>query len=994
MNEDLSMALPGNFPLALAEAVLGPRPEGRPDKMRRLGDTWSSSADTLRTVADSYTQLATALRSSGSGATIDQLAASYESCAADTTRTADACDSFAEQTYDGANSIDLGQLTWDGMAVVTVAQLIADAMLLNAGAVKAVADRAAAREGWRRFLVQLLDRLSGAGVTFTVTRRGLLMAAAAQGAGVNTLVATGAQLVQEAQGHRSHLDGQSIVTAAVSGGFGGLGGAALAHAVAPALSRFMLQRFSTPARATIGSTLLLGGLGGVGGAVTGSLASAVVTGIYTGHLPSLFDREFLSGMAGGLIGGALGGTAHAVHAGFTPRAHESPEVRALAEPEHAFGKVPGGTHPLGVEPPIRGRFDQPMAHTPDPETRVPDDAVEQHDSGDIRAVDPHPPAPLGPDVIERLQLLHDRTVTMQAATMHYFRAGRSPRTELIEDAQSRINQEMERLRSTGTVIRDVPIIAGPDNTLALKWLFEPKQAYPHVVGLARTALAASIVERGQIGPWSDRAQETLRAAHRMLSDAAAILDPAHPGDLFDLTTLAAAITWTDQDPSHQLVDPDGPDGIPRPSAELLASIDPGETASPHWSDIADHTQLRAIHASIESRREASEVSVRGYRAALDELPDSVARQLPEPKETTDLGYYSTLHATQMPDGRRVDIRILGDPHGYPLVLSPGTPVGVDGLLPNANILADRGFALIVVERPGYGNSTPLPGRSVSDCARDISYVMTELLAVDKYGAIGRSGGGMVTYALGSLDPEHCERVVTVGGTAPVPGDLQKWISGMGESNRLAYTRPQGGENSELSVAERRAALAQRGLETVRKMSHDTAGDGGSLIRTNADSYARNDYPPLMQGFDAYVRGYERALRVNERAWTDDSAQLTTASHIDFTNYRVPVDVVQGLNDPFTPPAHGTVLAGLVRTARLHLLPEVSHMMAMDVTPVATQYFRAERDAYLARPPATESAHLRNAAKTASVQIAESLPLPLPDWAYLLENNDLQGFLST
>lgn len=988
------MALPGNFPLALAETVLGPRPEGHPEKMRRLGDTWSDSADTLRSVADSYTQLAATLRSSGSGATVDQLVARYESFAATTTRTADAYDSFAEQSYDGANSIDLGQLTWDGMAVVTVAQLIGDAILLNAGAVKAMADRAAAREGWRRFLVRLLDRLSGAGITFTVTRRGLLMAAAAQGAVANTVVAVGAQLVQEAQGHRSHLDGQSIVTAAASGGFGGLGGAAVAHAVSPDISRIMVERFSTPARATIGSTVLLGGLGGVGGAITGSVASALVTGIYTGRLPSLFDPEFLSGMASGLIGGALGGTAHAVHAGFTRPAHEGPEVHPLSETKRALSEIPGGTDIIGVEPAVRGRFDQPIAHTPDPGTPVSDDAVAQHHSGDTSSSDPQLPAPLGPDVIERLQVLQDRTIKMHATTMHYFRAGRSPSAELIENAHSRINLETERLRSTGKVIRDVPIIAGPDDTLALEWLFEPKQAYPRVVDLARVALAASIVERGEIGPWSERAQETLRAAHQMISDAAAILDPAHPGDLFDVTTLAAAITWTDQDPNHQLVDPDGPHGIPRPSAEMLASIDPGEIASRGWADIADHTQHRAIHSSVETRREASEISAWGHRAALDELPNSIARQLREPQETADLGQYSTLHATQMPDGRRVDIRILGDPHGYPLVLSPGTPVGVDGVLPNAEMLTDRGFALVVVERPGYGNSTPLPGRSVADCARDISYVMTELLAVDKYSAIGRSGGGMVALALGSLDPDHCERVVTVGGTAPRPGDLAAWVAGMGESNRLAYSRPQGGENSDLSVAERRAALSSRGLETVRKMSHDTASDGGSLIRTNASSYHRNDYPPVIDGFKAYVRGYERALRVYERAWTDDTAQLTTASHIDFTNYRVPVNVVQGLNDPFTPPSHGAVLTGMVSTATLHLLPEVSHMMAMDVTPIATQYFRAERDAYLARPPTTETARLRNAAKAETIRDAESLPLPLPDWAYLLQNDDLQGFLGT
>jgi pimeloyl-ACP methyl ester carboxylesterase len=98
------------------------------------------------------------------------------------------------------------------------------------------------------------------------------------------------------------------------------------------------------------------------------------------------------------------------------------------------------------------------------------------------------------------------------------------------------------------------------------------------------------------------------------------------------------------------------------------------------------------------------------------------------------------HAITTPDGRTLAVQDAGDPSGKPLMLHMGTPNSRHLYPP---IVADaevRGLRLVCWDRPGYGASTPQPGRTIADVAADVR-TLCAALGFERIGTWGISGGG-------------------------------------------------------------------------------------------------------------------------------------------------------------------------------------------------------------------------------------------------------------
>ncbi len=63
-----------------------------------------------------------------------------------------------------------------------------------------------------------------------------------------------------------------------------------------------------------------------------------------------------------------------------------------------------------------------------------------------------------------------------------------------------------------------------------------------------------------------------------------------------------------------------------------------------------------------------------------------------------------------------------------------------------------GLRLISYDRPGYGDSTPHPGRTMADCAGD-ARVICEALGIDRLAMWGLWGGGPHVLACAALLPD-------------------------------------------------------------------------------------------------------------------------------------------------------------------------------------------------------------------------------------------------
>jgi len=77
------------------------------------------------------------------------------------------------------------------------------------------------------------------------------------------------------------------------------------------------------------------------------------------------------------------------------------------------------------------------------------------------------------------------------------------------------------------------------------------------------------------------------------------------------------------------------------------------------------------------------------------------------------------YAVRTPDGRVLAVEESGDPAGRPVLVHTGTPGSRHLYGPVVRDAAARGLRLISYDRPGYGGSSPRPGRTVASCVGDV-----------------------------------------------------------------------------------------------------------------------------------------------------------------------------------------------------------------------------------------------------------------------------------
>jgi pimeloyl-ACP methyl ester carboxylesterase len=127
-----------------------------------------------------------------------------------------------------------------------------------------------------------------------------------------------------------------------------------------------------------------------------------------------------------------------------------------------------------------------------------------------------------------------------------------------------------------------------------------------------------------------------------------------------------------------------------------------------------------------------------------------------------------------PDGRTLAIEEAGDPGGRPVLVHAGTPNSRHLYPPAVADAAARGLRLIGYDRPGYGGSTPQPGRSAADCAADVQGICAEL-GIDRLAMWGISGGGPHVLACAALLPDLVVAAASLASLAPVGAEGLEWL---------------------------------------------------------------------------------------------------------------------------------------------------------------------------------------------------------------------------
>ena len=266
---------------------------------------------------------------------------------------------------------------------------------------------------------------------------------------------------------------------------------------------------------------------------------------------------------------------------------------------------------------------------------------------------------------------------------------------------------------------------------------------------------------------------------------------------------------------------------------------------------------------------------------------------------------------QLPDGRQLDVRVSGPADGLPLVFHHGTPGAATPIRALELAAHARGLRLVTTSRPGYGNSTRQPGRSVVDVVADTDAVLAALGA-ERCLTMGWSGGGPHALACGAR-LSAAAAVLVVAGVAPYEADGLDWMAGMGEDNIVEFSAALQGED------ELRPLLRQQG-ELLRNIRADDIVSWMQSLLPDVDRAA------LTGEFgEDMAASFRDAVRVGVDGWLDDDLAFARPWGFSLAEISVPTMIWQGSADLMVPFAHGQWLASRLPAASAHLEAGEGHL---------------------------------------------------------------------
>ncbi len=272
---------------------------------------------------------------------------------------------------------------------------------------------------------------------------------------------------------------------------------------------------------------------------------------------------------------------------------------------------------------------------------------------------------------------------------------------------------------------------------------------------------------------------------------------------------------------------------------------------------------------------------------------------------------ATARRVTTPDGRSLDVLDSGG-DGLPLLYHSGTPGGAVPWPAGIEAARRSGLRWVTYSRPGYGSSTPKPGRTVADAAADSAMVL-DALGIGDFVSLGWSGGGPHVLACAALLPDRCRGIATIASAAPCDEPDLDFLAGMAEDNVEEFTLAMKGREVLVPAIEKMA-------QTYRSIT------GEQIVEALGGLLGAPDLAALKGPLADYIAALAReAVRVGVDGWVEDDLAFCEPWAFDLASITVPVAIWQGSEDLMVPRSHGEWLAGHVPGARPHLLEGVGHV---------------------------------------------------------------------
>jgi pimeloyl-ACP methyl ester carboxylesterase len=270
------------------------------------------------------------------------------------------------------------------------------------------------------------------------------------------------------------------------------------------------------------------------------------------------------------------------------------------------------------------------------------------------------------------------------------------------------------------------------------------------------------------------------------------------------------------------------------------------------------------------------------------------------------------HVLSLPDGRDLAWAEVGAQGGLPVLTLHGSPGSRLSRHPQPEQLAEAGIRQLTYDRPGYGLSTPQPGRTVADAVSDVDRVL-DAAGVDRIGVIGGSGGGPHALAVATSLAKRCTVVHCVVGVAPYGAGGLDFFEGMDPENQRRF----------------RAALRGRDA-ALEEFTADFAAMRERITEDPVTIMGNMDLPEsdraILRALGQQVfTALAEAVRQGAVGMADDFVAIAGDWGFEPREVRAHVVITYGEHDDNVPPGHGRWLAQNIPHCEVRVRADAGHL---------------------------------------------------------------------
>lgn len=272
----------------------------------------------------------------------------------------------------------------------------------------------------------------------------------------------------------------------------------------------------------------------------------------------------------------------------------------------------------------------------------------------------------------------------------------------------------------------------------------------------------------------------------------------------------------------------------------------------------------------------------------------------------------------LPDGRVLTFSDIGDPEGTCVMHFHGAPSSRYMLDIYDDIFSDAGLRVVSPERPGYGGSSPQPGRTMADWPNDVE-ALADSLGVGEFVALGSSSGGPYTVACCALLSDR-----VIGGLVIAGATDFSWPEAREGYPAVELAIMDLEDEAEATAyCEERFGPDGSGFFEEDPLDWPEPDEAFMADKEMRDHMMRTMGAAFAQG----VAGYAQDMVIQGRPWPFDPEEITC-----------PVQVVHGELDDITPMAHSRYTAHIIPGANFETVSGHGHASILDEMPRLTAEF--------------------------------------------------------